>query len=212
MRDRRNPPGTDSCILDKDPATIDVVNVTRACSNVLVAVAERWNTQRHCHEVFDRLSDAVLADAIKLQTAQQLSPAGSPSANLSSPISAGLTSIPSQRPHSQSVPPNRHAAYWNGHHQQQPQQPQASTYTGPVDSAPLAVDNEFLHCYDDLQHLYHQQQLEDPVMHLSQDWLGYLGGPQGQFITDAQHQYLPPPQINPQPQIHPQLGGQMSMQ
>jgi hypothetical protein len=37
------------------------------------------------------------------------------------------------------------------------------------------VDTEFLHCFDDLQQLYNMQQIEDPIMELSQDWLGYLG-------------------------------------
>ncbi|KAI4752223.1 hypothetical protein E4T52_09011 [Aureobasidium sp. EXF-3400] len=41
--------------------------------------------------------------------------------------------------------------------------------------SPLAVDTEFLHCFDDLQQLYNTQQIEDPIMELSQDWLGYLG-------------------------------------
>ncbi|CAD0085129.1 unnamed protein product [Aureobasidium mustum] len=53
-----------------------------------------------------------------------------------------------------------------------------SSMMAPRDSStfsPLAVDTEFLHCFDDLQQLYNMQQIEDPVMELSQDWLGYLG-------------------------------------
>ena len=49
---------------------------------------------------------------------------------------------------------------------------------------PLAADNEFLHCYDDLQSMY-MNQIEDPVMHLSQDWLGYLGGESGAFDSNS---------------------------
>ncbi|KAH7409755.1 fungal-specific transcription factor domain-containing protein [Cadophora sp. MPI-SDFR-AT-0126] len=56
-------------MLTSDPSTIEIVHDTRACSNVLVAVSERWNAFRNCHEVFDRLSDAVLEDSIKLQGA-----------------------------------------------------------------------------------------------------------------------------------------------
>jgi hypothetical protein len=48
----------------------------------------------------------------------------------------------------------------------------------------LAVDNEFLHCYDDLQSMY-VDQVEDPVMHLSQDWLGYLGGADGLYDQNS---------------------------
>lgn len=47
---------------------MEIVNDTRACSNVLVAVLERCNAPKNCYEVFDRLSDAVLADAVELYT------------------------------------------------------------------------------------------------------------------------------------------------
>lgn len=47
---------------------MEIVNDSRACSNILVAVSERCNAPRNCHEVFDRLSDAVLADAVELYT------------------------------------------------------------------------------------------------------------------------------------------------
>ncbi|KAK6005906.1 hypothetical protein QM012_007548 [Aureobasidium pullulans] len=130
--------------LQKDPTTIEVVNDTRACSNVLVAVSERWNLLRNCHEVFDRLADAVLSDAIKLQTAQ--------AQRLAQPI------IPQ--------PVNVNNSIFG------------SALMTPQDSttfSPLAVDTEFLHCFDDLQQLYNMQQIEDPIMELSQNWLGNLG-------------------------------------
>lgn len=129
--------------LQKDPTTIEVVNDTRACSNVLVAVSERWNALRNCHEVFDRLSDAVLSDAIKLQTAQaqqMVQPTLQPAVNNNS-FAGNIMTVPRD----------------------------TTTFS------PLAVDTEFLHCFDDLQHLYNTQQIEDPIMELSQDWLGYLG-------------------------------------
>ncbi|KAM0426389.1 hypothetical protein ACHAPT_008435 [Fusarium lateritium] len=49
--------------LSVDPTITQIVADTRACSTVLVALSERWNTARECHEVFGRLSDAVLADS-----------------------------------------------------------------------------------------------------------------------------------------------------
>ncbi|KAH0278557.1 hypothetical protein KCU91_g2372, partial [Aureobasidium melanogenum] len=49
------------------------------------------------------------------------------------------------------------------------------TARGSTTFSPLAVDTEFLHCFDDLQQLYNTQQIEDPIMELSQDRLGYLG-------------------------------------
>lgn len=130
--------------LQKDPTTIEVVNDTRACSNVLVAVSERWNALRNCHEVFDRLADAVLSDAIKLQTsqAQQLAQSMMPQ-----PVNVN-----------------------NGTFGNALVTPRSSTTFSP-----LAVDTEFLHCFDDLQQLYNTQQIEDPIMELSHDWLGYLG-------------------------------------
>jgi hypothetical protein len=84
---------------------------------------------------------------------------------------------PSQRSQAAATNPNAQALYWNG--QQQP----ASLAASNVQRS-LAVDNEFLHCYDDLQSMY-VDQVEDPVMHLSQDWLGYLGGADGLFEQNA---------------------------
>ncbi len=72
--------------------------------------------------------------------------------------------------------------YWNSGGQA------TSAYPVNVHTSPLAVDNAFLHCFDDLQQLYDQQQLEDPVMHLSQDWLAYLGGTA--YPNDYSNQYL----------------------
>ncbi|KEQ92052.1 hypothetical protein AUEXF2481DRAFT_69079 [Aureobasidium subglaciale EXF-2481] len=131
--------------LQKDPSTIEVVNDTRACSNVLVAVSERWNALRNCHEVFDKLSDAVLSDAIKLQTAQaqqMIRPFVQQSVNINN----------DSLNHNNLITPRDSTTF-----------------------SPLAVDTEFLHCFDDLQQLYNMQQIEDPIMELSQDWLGYLG-------------------------------------
>ena len=44
-----------------------------------------------------------------------------------------------------------------------------------LSGSPLAADNVFRDCFGDLQDLYDQQQINDPVLQLSQDWLGYLG-------------------------------------
>ena len=43
-------------------------------------------------------------------------------------------------------------------------------------TSPLAVDSEFRSCFDDLQNLYDQSYVDDPVVQLSQDWLGYIDG------------------------------------
>ncbi|EMC95302.1 hypothetical protein BAUCODRAFT_25369 [Baudoinia panamericana UAMH 10762] len=187
VRDRHNA-AADACLLDRDPSAIDVVNITRACSNVLVAVAERWDTQRHCHEVFDRLSDAILADVIKLQTtaafAQQLSPSvASPAGGNLSAMTRGSPASSQHPSHIPQMPSPNQLSYWNT------VQHQPSHDHGPLDPSPLQVDNEFLHCFDDIQQLYSSQQLEEPIMHLSQEWRGYLGGnglPDGYVPTAAQ--------------------------
>ena len=178
LRDARNPAQGERCLLAQEPKTMDISQTSRACSNVMVAVSERWNALRHCHEVFDRLSDAVLADAIKLSSMPSSTrpPTSRELTHDSNPPSAATdsaTPLPQSSFTPQNLPPTSNAFGWNIG-------PSAAGLTYP----PLAVDNEFLHCYDDLQSMY-TNQIEDPVMHLSQDWLGYLGGFDGSFGQNA---------------------------
>ena len=155
------------------------MTITRACSNVLVAIAERWNTQRHCHDVFDRLSDAVLVDAIKLQATSESDRRDHSQTTADEADGKSADTHPAGMMPIQPVIQEEHAALENGYWApvKQPAQTHAPTTTITLSAAasPLAVDNAFLHCYGDIQTLYQQQQLEDPVMHLSQDWLSYLG-------------------------------------
>ncbi|KFY84848.1 hypothetical protein V500_08949 [Pseudogymnoascus sp. VKM F-4518 (FW-2643)] len=174
-RRRQSPAGA---MLATNPTAIEIVNDTRACSNVLVAVSERWNALRHCHEVFDRLSDAVLEDAIKLHTgvARSAAPVHSvPTPQSNTALESGSGSyVDSQHPHSKNTgpPSNSDGTAWYDPAARLIDQGQG-LYT---QTSPLAVDNEFRNCFGDLQHLYHQQYNGDPVMQLSQDWLGYLDG------------------------------------
>ncbi|KAJ4214450.1 hypothetical protein NW759_010466 [Fusarium solani] len=46
------------------PDVFSIVEVTRACSNVLVAICERWNASRRSCELFNKLSSAVTRDAL----------------------------------------------------------------------------------------------------------------------------------------------------
>ncbi|EXJ89578.1 hypothetical protein A1O3_02645 [Capronia epimyces CBS 606.96] len=62
---RRNKPGNFGNLLSHDPTVVEIATDTRACSNILVAVSERWNLTKRCHKVFDQLSDAILAEAVK---------------------------------------------------------------------------------------------------------------------------------------------------
>ncbi|KAL2812558.1 fungal-specific transcription factor domain-containing protein [Aspergillus cavernicola] len=64
VRERREP-GKFGKLLSDDLTVVQIVADTRACSNVLVAVSERWNITKRCHKVFDKLSDAVLTEAVK---------------------------------------------------------------------------------------------------------------------------------------------------
>lgn len=185
FRERTNyPSSSDCCLLEKGPEAVEISQISRACSNVMVAVAERWNALRHCHEVFDRLSDAVLADALKMQTQPPATGYRPSSSSVNSnripedSRAAGdivLTNIGTS-----AVPKSTEttSGYWTG------QQEKAPFDTSNMQNS-LAVDTEFLHCYDDLQSMY-LHQIEDPVMHLSQDWLGYLGGVDGVFDQSAE--------------------------
>jgi hypothetical protein len=46
------------------PPFLEIIDDTRACSNVLVAICERWNVARRSCELFNRLSNAVIRDAV----------------------------------------------------------------------------------------------------------------------------------------------------
>jgi hypothetical protein len=162
-------------LLKSDPLTLEIINDTRTCSNVLVAVSERWNSLRSCHEVFDRLSDAILVDAIKLQcepiSSQQLLVAGQPSIgqdyNHRSNSAPNITPIRSE----EALPTS------------------SDIYLG---QSPLAVDSEFRNCFDDLQNIYeyNQSYVTDPIMQLSQDWLSYIDDFSGMMAPITSHQYV----------------------
>jgi hypothetical protein len=46
------------------PDYLEIINDTRACSNMLVAISERWNAIRRSCELFNSLSNAVIRDAV----------------------------------------------------------------------------------------------------------------------------------------------------
>ncbi|KAJ5306786.1 Fungal specific transcription factor [Penicillium antarcticum] len=59
---------TPTALLDNDPTIIEIVNDSRACSSILVAISERWNVTKNCHDVFNCLSDAMLSYAVEYHT------------------------------------------------------------------------------------------------------------------------------------------------
>ncbi|KAB8277113.1 hypothetical protein BDV30DRAFT_245486 [Aspergillus minisclerotigenes] len=79
-------PSSTSFLLQSDPTIIEIVHDSRACSNVLVGISERWNVTKHCHDVFNRLTDAMLADAIEYHSQTT----GSASAQHNDPSSNSL--------------------------------------------------------------------------------------------------------------------------
>ncbi|KAL1907777.1 hypothetical protein Sste5344_006404 [Sporothrix stenoceras] len=46
------------------PDFLTVVDVTRACSNILAVICERWNVSRRSCELFNKLSNAVIKDTL----------------------------------------------------------------------------------------------------------------------------------------------------
>ena len=167
FREQRRP-SPNGAILESDPTAIEIVNDTRACSNVLVAVSERWDSLRSYHEVFDKLSDAVLADAIKLQCSI---PTSRDRQYTTAPESVPAH-IPSQpgtgELFSDAARPSYNLSWVNTDYVN------AQSGFGP-DVSPIAIDSEFRNCFGDLQNVY-SVSFGDPVMELSQDWLGYIDG------------------------------------
>ncbi|KAG8630265.1 hypothetical protein KVT40_001884 [Elsinoe batatas] len=142
---------TDSMLGAQVPAIGEVISTTRACSNVLVAISERWNMTRHCCDVFDRLADAVLADAIKLQTTRY----------------GAQPNTTQQRSRIEDT--NASMTMWDP--TENPGPPALNTAGQQV----LAVDNEFIESYGDIQNLFDFQQFDDPIADLSEDWMGWIG-------------------------------------
>ncbi|KAL4808374.1 fungal-specific transcription factor domain-containing protein [Aspergillus unguis] len=70
-----------------------VIDVTRACSNVLVAINERWGAARGSCEIFERLSTAIIQDSVKAQLeSTRRAPIPSPA------VSGGVLSTPRPQP------------------------------------------------------------------------------------------------------------------
>ncbi|CAJ0549755.1 Ff.00g033680.m01.CDS01 [Fusarium sp. VM40] len=79
--------------LHRTPTINQVVNDTRACSKVLVAVSERWDLARNCSDLFDRLSDAVVADVVEASTPSHTTDMSVAAAVNTAPFSADLANM-----------------------------------------------------------------------------------------------------------------------
>ncbi|KAH0830862.1 putative Fungal specific transcription factor [Fonsecaea pedrosoi] len=134
--------------LHSSPTIQKVVNDTRACSNVLVAVSERWSTARSCSRVFDRLSDAVLADIIETQTRKPATPIVEPIHQQrmeNVPILGSAISMDLPTPD--------------------------NDQTWAASFSHMAVDSTLQDCFDDLQSWCNDQYGGDAIAQLSQNWL-----------------------------------------
>lgn len=139
-------------ILEKDPTIIEIVNDSRACSTVLAAISERWNPTKHCHDVFNRLSDAVLTDAVEYHTK-----------------GARINSLETNRQAFESPSMQDAAARFPG-----TDGLGRSWNTAEMNLSPLAVDAVLHDCFDDLQSFQMYGCGDDPIGQLSHDWLGEI--------------------------------------
>ncbi|KAI4595340.1 hypothetical protein KJ359_007015 [Pestalotiopsis sp. 9143b] len=171
-------------VFPQDPTVVEIANTCRACSQVLVAASERCNAQKNCYEVFDRLSDAVLADAVDLVAGKFTYPSQDTEAgsyrslpNLArNNFSAGAPPTPSTSCTADAQGPNvNHGSASNKSQQNssytsdEMQQPYTeSTFGVP----PLATDNALRDCFPGLRQIYDAQWGDDAILHLSMDWLG----------------------------------------
>lgn len=188
--------------LSHEPTIPEIVGDCRACSNVLVAVSERCNAQKNCHEVFDRLSDAVLADAVDtLSRSKSITPLEtiSQSGNdVSASWSAGQNAhdlSPSQCMQQESSTRLGQSVSFSG--PRHIPQPNRSANSESFDNAaryseyeasvmPLAADNALRDCFPDLQRMYDAQWGDDAILQLSTDWLGevYPRNEFGEWLMD----------------------------
>lgn len=129
-----------------DPTVMTIVNDTRACSTVLVAVSERWMSARNCHVVFGRLSDAVLADVVDFYAA---------------------TSQPRQNP----ILPQSHGPHPMGGSSAvfSNADMSANTLGYGMDLATTYQD-----CFDEVNQLSSAEYYNQPIMQVSQDWLSQI--------------------------------------
>ncbi|KAL6831822.1 major facilitator superfamily domain-containing protein [Trichoderma camerunense] len=174
----------------QEPTIVEIVNDCRACSNVIVGVSERCNSQKNCHEVFDRLSDALVEDAVEaLSHTRQSGSLTARQDNHSAMIAMQSSSqTPSNDINMQnslvSEPTLTGVGSNGGYHSRE------TAFTGLSDNGlqedsgrqafslgtPLAADNALRDCLPELQRMYNMPWGDDAILQLSNDWLGEIGG------------------------------------
>ncbi|TPX13848.1 uncharacterized protein E0L32_005792 [Thyridium curvatum] len=151
--------------LAEEPSIVDIVNCCRACSNVLVAISERCNAQKNCHEVFDRLSDAVLADAVAVLSGLSSSGPVARSSDLGQQTSASSVGDARAQGHMMDGLDCIQASF--------PVSADDEFAAGGLQPS-LAVDNALRDCFPDLQRMGDSQWGDDAILQLSTDWLGEI--------------------------------------
>lgn len=136
--------------LQATPTITQVVNSTRACSRVLVAVSERWDPARNCSDLFDRLSDAVISDIVDAQSAAPVATVGTNATPLT-PVAASVGQPPGQAASDVQFGFNEGNL---GH----------PSFLG------MTVDTTFRDCFGDLQNLGLDAFHNDALAQLSQGW------------------------------------------
>jgi hypothetical protein len=132
--------------LPSDPSVMTIVNDTRACSTVLVAVSERWTSARNCHVVFGRLSDAILADVVDFHTKSNQSPQ--------------VSRV--QQSHNTSNAESASVAFTDTGAQ------------GDPFSFSTNLATTYQDCFNDVNQLYNEDYYNEAAMQVSQDWLYHI--------------------------------------
>lgn len=157
----------DKATLQSTPTINQVVNDTRACSKVLVAVSERWDLARTSSELFDRLSDAVVADIVEATTTTTATPA---------PHTAAPAVVPQLSPNSNmGLPVTTPSANFHGDDMYGGAGPAGGFFN-------MTVDSTLRDCYPDLQNLSYDQYQSDAIAQLSQDWFFGIGDPGNRYF------------------------------
>ena len=147
--------------LQTNPSINQVVNDTRSCSKVLVAVSERWDLARTCSELFDRLSDAVVSDVVEARSA--------------------VPPTPGPVHHQMQSPGTLRNASTLGLAGATPVALQDDVYATSSGFVNMTVDSTLRDCYPDLQNLGYDQYHNDAIAQLSQDWFFGIGDPGGRY-------------------------------
>ena len=149
-------------LLIRNPSTMEVISDTRTCSNVLVAVSERWKSLQRCVDVFNRLSDAILIDVIKFSTH---------SIAVTAPAANSTEDSAHQCSNRSELAADADSNGLGQPHWMHPQYLQPLGTDGMVSNAsPLAIENEFKGSAYDLRQMYDQQQVDMSVYRFSQAW------------------------------------------